>query len=90
MALLAVAVFFRVVSGGQTALLQGMRRISDLARMSILAAMFSTLFTVALIFILGERGIVLSLVGMAGASLLVSWHYSRKLAIIRFRSRPLR
>src|SRR3954466_6503974 len=55
-ALLALAVFFRVISAGQTALLQGMRRISDIARMSILAALFSTVITVGLIFVFGERG----------------------------------
>src|SRR4051794_28991620 len=40
-ALLAAALFFRVISGSQMALLQGLRRISDLTRVSILAAMLS-------------------------------------------------
>ena len=36
--LLSLAVFFRLISNGQSALLQGMRCISDLARMNVLGA----------------------------------------------------
>ena len=36
MSLLSIAVFFTLVSGGQGALIQGMRRIADLAKMNIL------------------------------------------------------
>ncbi|WP_112662168.1 O-antigen translocase [Microvirga flavescens] len=80
-ALLAIAVFFKLISTGQGALIQGMRRISDLARMNILAAFFSTVFTVPLIYFLGEDGIVPSLIAMAAASILTSWWYSRKIKI---------
>jgi PST family polysaccharide transporter len=82
-ALLGIAVFLRVLSGAQAALLQGMRRISDLTRMSILAAVFGTVSTVSLVFVFGKEGIVLSLIAMAAASLLVSWHYSAKIPIDR-------
>jgi PST family polysaccharide transporter len=82
-ALLGAAVLLRVLSGGQAALIQGMRRISDLARMSVLAALFSTLFTIALVFFFGEQGIVLSLVAMAAASFFASWYYSAKVSIDR-------
>jgi PST family polysaccharide transporter len=82
-ALLGAAVFLRVVSGGQAALLQGMRRIGDLARISVLGAFFSMLFSVVLIFAFGRQGIVLSLIAMAAASGGVSWYYSAKLPIER-------
>ena len=42
-ALLSLAVFFSLVSGGQGALIQGMRRIADLARMGVLGAFFGTI-----------------------------------------------
>ena len=38
-ALLSLAVFFGLVSAGQGALIQGMRRISDLAQMGVLGAL---------------------------------------------------
>ncbi|MGO4706483.1 O-antigen translocase [Microvirga sp. 2MCAF38] len=80
-ALLAIAVFFRSVSAGQAALIQGMRRISDLARMGMLAAFFSTVISIPLVYLFQERGIVPSLVAMAVASVLTSWWYSRKVQI---------
>src|SRR5579884_1364695 len=40
--LVSIAVFLRLVSAGQVALIQGMRRISDLARMNVLSAAFGT------------------------------------------------
>lgn len=80
-ALLAVVVFFKSISAGQAALIQGMRRISDLARMSILAAAFSTAVSIPLIYMFGEKGIVPSLIAMAAASILTSWWYSRKIQI---------
>ena len=43
MALLSIAVFFSLVSGRQAALIQGMRRIADLAKMNVLGALSRTL-----------------------------------------------
>jgi PST family polysaccharide transporter len=79
--LLSVAVFFRLVSAGQGALIQGMRRISDLAKMSVLGALFGTLLTIPLVYFWGERGIVPSLVGVAAMTILASWWYSRKIEV---------
>ena len=80
-ALLSVAVFFREVSVGQGALLQGMRRISDIARMTVLAGLFGTLISIPIVYVFGEQGIVPSLVAVAGVSILTSWWYSRKVRI---------
>ena len=79
--LLAAAVFFRLVSAGQIALVQGMRRISDLARINMLGALFSTVISIPMVFFLGTEGIVPSLVAMAAVSVLTSWWYSRKIRI---------
>jgi antigen flippase len=77
-ALLSVAVLFREVSVGQGALIQGLRRISDLARMSLLAGLFGTLFSIPFVYYWGEAGVVPSLVAVAAVSILTSWWYSRK------------
>ncbi|MCP2499950.1 MAG: O-antigen translocase [Deltaproteobacteria bacterium] len=82
-ALLSLAVFFRLVSAGQGALIQGMRRISDLARMGILGGLFGTVISIVLVYFLRERGIVPALVGIALAALITSWWYSRKVEIER-------
>jgi enterobacterial common antigen flippase len=76
-ALLSLAVLFKIVSDGQGALLQGLRRISDLARMAMLAGAFSTVAGVALVYFLRERGVVPSLIAIAGTTLFFSWWFSR-------------
>ena len=77
-ALLSMAVCFRLLSGGQAALIQGMRRIRDLATMSVLGAVLGTAVTIPLVYFFRERGVVPSLVAVAGTSLLLSWWYARK------------
>lgn len=82
-ALLALAVFFADVSQGQAALVQGMRRISDLARMSVLGAFYGTLFSIPIVYFFHEKGVVPALVCVAAAGILTSWWYSRKIRIER-------
>lgn len=77
-ALLSMAVFLRIVSAGQVALLQAMRHITSLAVINVLAAFFSTVITIPLIYYFGVQGIVPSLVAVAAATLLASWWYSSK------------
>ena len=81
MALLALAVLFRVVNAGQAALVQGLRRIGDLALMGVYGALLGALASIALVYVMGEEGIAPSVVAMAGATLLVSWWYSRRVKI---------
>jgi enterobacterial common antigen flippase len=79
--IVAAAIFFRLVSAGQTALIQGMRRVSDLALISVLGAFFSTAISIPLIYWLGEEGIAWAILAMAAASILTSWWYARKIRI---------
>ncbi len=80
-AMLSLAVFFLEVSGGQAALLQGMRRISDMARMGMLGAIFGTVISIVLVYFFGENGIVPSIISVAAMTVLTSWWYSRKVQI---------
>ena len=80
-ALLSMAVFFRLVSAGQGALFQGLRRISDVASMSVLAALLGTVISIPLVYFFRERGVVPSLVAVAAISVVTSWWYSRKVQI---------
>ena len=80
-ALLSLAVFFSLISGGQGALIQGMRRIADLARMGILGSFFGLLISIPLVYFLREEGVVPSLIGIAAMTMITSWWYSRKVQI---------
>jgi len=79
--LLSISVFFRLVSAGQGALIQGMRRIADLAKMGVLGALFGICISVPMVYFLRERGVVPSLVGISAMTMITSWWYSRKINI---------
>ncbi len=75
--LLALVLLCRLVSAGQTALLQGVRRIADVARIGVLIAFFGALVTLPLVYYLRAEGVAWSLAAVAGISLFFSWWYSR-------------
>ena len=79
--LLSVAVFFRLVSAGQSALIQGMRRIADFAKVGVLSALFGTLISIPVVYFLRERGVVIYWVLVAAMMILTSWWYGRKIKI---------
>jgi PST family polysaccharide transporter len=58
-----------------------MRRISDLARIGVLTALFGAALTVGLVYFFREAAVVPSLVGVAAITLAVSWWYRRKIQI---------
>jgi PST family polysaccharide transporter len=80
-ALLSIVVFLQTISAGQGAFIQGLRRISDLARMGVLGVLYGTLISIPLVYCLGERGILPSLIGIAAMSIVTSWWYSRKVKV---------
>lgn len=79
--LLSIAVFFRLVSAGQTALIQGMRRIADFAKIGVLGALFGTLVSLPVVYFLRDKGVVPSLVIISAMTLVTSWWYSRRVDI---------
>jgi len=79
--LLSIAVFFQLISWGQNALIQGMRRIADFAKIQILGAFFGMICSVTLVYLWRERGVVPSLISVAFTSLAISWWYSRKIKV---------
>ena len=79
--LLSITVFFGAVSGGQVALIQGMRRVSHMAALSVFGALFGTLFSIPFIFFWGQRGVVPFLIATSAASFCTSWWFARKIAV---------
>ncbi len=80
-AVLAIAAFCRLVSGGQGALIQGMRRIADLAKMNVIGAILGAVISIALVYFFRESGIVWYVITIAATSMLTSWWYSRKIKV---------
>jgi enterobacterial common antigen flippase len=83
LAVLSFAVFLGAVSTGQTTVVQGTRRMGDLARISIFGALFNLLVSLPIIYFYRQRGIVPSLVCVSVLGLLTSWWYTRKVPVDR-------
>jgi antigen flippase len=80
-AVLGVTLLLGAISGGQAALLQGVRRIGDLARIQVVAMLLNTAVAIALYAWLREDGIVPVLVATAVVSLVCSWWFARRVAL---------
>lgn len=76
--IIGVTVMFNEISGGQTALLQGKRRIGDLARLNVFSVIVSSILSVGLYAWLRERGVIPVIVLCGTVSLLSSWWFARK------------
>jgi antigen flippase len=82
-ALLGSTVMLGAIAGGQVALLQGMRRIADLAKVNLLCVVVGTIIAIALYAWLGARGIVPALIVAALANTLINWRFSRLVPVAK-------
>jgi enterobacterial common antigen flippase len=80
-AAIGLAILFANLSGGQMVLIQGMRRIGDMARASIMSAALGTVAAIGFYAALGLRGIVPTLVAVAAIQLALSWYFARKVVV---------
>lgn len=75
---LAIGVALTVGSGSQGALLNGLRRISDIARVSILSALLSTVLGIGALWLWGEKGLIAFILSAPLSSFLLgNWFVSR-------------
>lgn len=80
-AVLGGMLLLTAVSNGQLGLLQGLRRIGDIARVQVAAAVLNTAFTIGLYVWLREDGIVPVLLANAAITLLCSWWFARRVEV---------
>lgn len=76
---LALGVALTVVAASQGALIQGLRRIADMARVIIYSALLNTVIGTALIWIWGGLALVFYVLVMPAATFALSWGYASKL-----------
>lgn len=55
---LAIAVFLTLIGAGQSALSQGLRRITDLAKTSVIGVFLGTLLSFPVVYFLRDRGVI--------------------------------
>ena len=73
---LSITLFFQEISSGQLALLQGLRKIKQLAKANVLGSFLGLCLSLPLYYWLGLQGIVPALILTAGISLVLSWYFA--------------
>lgn len=74
--LLSPAVAFSIVNGGEMAVLKGIRRLRDIAMSQLVTVVLTLCVSVPVLWILGLRGLVPSLVLVSLASMVVTCRFS--------------
>ena len=76
---LGIGLLLTLIAGSQTALLQGLRRVDDLAKVSILSALVGALVGVLVVYLLGKDGVLWFVLTAPAASVLVVSYYAARL-----------
>lgn len=79
---LSIIVLLTNIQVGQTCILQGLRKITDIAKISIWGAVNGTFISIPCFYQWGADGIVPSLILTAIAALITSWYYAKKIEIV--------
>ena len=77
--IIAVGVFFSLISGSQTALLQGLRKITELAKVKVIGAVVTTVIGLLVVWQFGESGIPFFVISLPLVTCFVAFYYSRQL-----------
>lgn len=80
---LSVILLLDQICVGQKVVLQGMRRLKDLAKASAIGVTVGLFVCVPLYYFIGTKGIVPALIATSLTSMILSWYYSRRVQIER-------
>lgn len=80
---LGVGLLLTLIAGSQTALLQGLRRVNDLARVSILSAVVAALVGIVAVYLLGTTGVLWFVLTAPAVNFLVAGYYAARLPYTR-------
>ncbi|MDA9589741.1 oligosaccharide flippase family protein [Opitutales bacterium] len=78
-AIIGIILIFNGLKSTQTATIQGFRKISALAKATMLGTLLSSIVAIGFYGILGEKGIVPALITISALGMLVSWRYAKPL-----------
>jgi O-antigen/teichoic acid export membrane protein len=81
----SITLLFNQLSSGQVVLLQGMRRLQDMAKANLIGSTLGLFVTIPLYYIWGIKGIVPGIIVTSSITLSLSWYFSHKVKI-----KPLR
>jgi O-antigen/teichoic acid export membrane protein len=79
---ISITLLILAVSGGQSAVLRGMRRIKDTAKAGVWGSAIGLLTSVPLYWFFGLKGIVPAIIISACTGLFLSWYFSRRVKTV--------
>ncbi len=87
--LIGVAVFLTLVSLAQTALLQGLRRIDDLGRLTVLSALVASISGLWAVWILRTSGLIWFVLVSPLTSMIIAFYFVRRLPTLAVKDLPI-
>lgn len=85
---LSVTLFLQAISDGQKAILQGMRRLQDLAKAGVIGSAMGLITSIPLYYFYGLKGIIPSFIVTAITVLFLTWYFSRKIKTEKVKLTP--
>lgn len=86
--ILSVTILFDQLCAGQKVILQGMRRLKDLAKASAIGSTFGLIVSVPLYYLMGIKGIVPTLLLNSITALSISYIYSHRIQLAKVKVTP--
>lgn len=86
--ILSVSLLLSAVASGQSALLQGLRKIGAMAKANVLGAALGLLGAVVIFYIWGLQGIVPALLVTYISTLVINWYFSRQIKTVPVQLSP--
>ncbi len=83
--LLSFTLIINTVSDGQHAIIQGVRRLKDLAKTTVYGSIVSVLTAIPLYYFFGLKGIVPAFIIISFSYLFLNWHFASKIKVERTR-----
>ena len=80
-ALVGCTILLTNIKGGQMALIQGMRRIADIAKLNVMGVAVGSIISIGLYYWLGVKGIVPAIVLLGLNQLIASWWFASKIVV---------
>lgn len=77
--LIGVAILLSLLASAQTALLQGLRRIADLSRVTIFSSFIGTIVGLGVVWFLGEHGLIWFVLVQPLIAVLIALYFTRRL-----------
>jgi O-antigen/teichoic acid export membrane protein len=78
---LSVTLILQSITKSQSAILQGTRRLKDMAKAGVIGSTLGLFTSIPLYFWFGIKGIVPAMIVTAVTSLILSWYYSKRILV---------